>query len=237
MRSSTSGGSVDLGVEVHRGHEEERLLQGIDLVVKSPGVPGETRARRERARARRSRVGRDRARRRGSSRTRSSASRGRTARRPRASSSARSSVPHGRSVEVAGNVGRPLTSLVGTVGRRRMDRLRALLVPARGRAYVEAARRRPPQSRGRPSRPPRDLRGVRRREAPDVRAVRPGRTSPFSRAGSSTSPVRHDESTSQVTTLSPPNRGSPARTTARTRPPRPLRRGLPASRTTPSATH
>jgi UDP-N-acetylmuramoylalanine--D-glutamate ligase len=31
-----------LGVEVHTGREEETLLQGIDLVVKSPGVPGET---------------------------------------------------------------------------------------------------------------------------------------------------------------------------------------------------
>jgi UDP-N-acetylmuramoylalanine--D-glutamate ligase len=30
-----------LGVEVHLGREEETLLQGIDLVVKSPGVPGE----------------------------------------------------------------------------------------------------------------------------------------------------------------------------------------------------
>jgi UDP-N-acetylmuramoylalanine--D-glutamate ligase len=30
------------GVEVHLGREEEKLLQGIDLVVKSPGVPGET---------------------------------------------------------------------------------------------------------------------------------------------------------------------------------------------------
>jgi UDP-N-acetylmuramoylalanine--D-glutamate ligase len=36
------GRLLDLGVEVHRGREEERLLQGIDLVVKSPGVPGET---------------------------------------------------------------------------------------------------------------------------------------------------------------------------------------------------
>lgn len=32
----------DLGVELHLGREEETLLQGIDLVVKSPGVPGET---------------------------------------------------------------------------------------------------------------------------------------------------------------------------------------------------
>jgi UDP-N-acetylmuramoylalanine--D-glutamate ligase len=29
------------GVEIHLGREEETLLQGIDLVVKSPGVPGE----------------------------------------------------------------------------------------------------------------------------------------------------------------------------------------------------
>jgi len=32
----------ELGVEVHLGREEEKLLQGIELVVKSPGVPGET---------------------------------------------------------------------------------------------------------------------------------------------------------------------------------------------------
>jgi UDP-N-acetylmuramoylalanine--D-glutamate ligase len=31
----------ELGVEVHMGHEEEQLLQGIDLVVTSPGVPGD----------------------------------------------------------------------------------------------------------------------------------------------------------------------------------------------------
>ena len=32
-----------LGVEVHAGREEETLLQGTELLVKSPGVPGETR--------------------------------------------------------------------------------------------------------------------------------------------------------------------------------------------------
>lgn len=32
----------ELGVELHSGREEETLLKGIDLVVKSPGVPGET---------------------------------------------------------------------------------------------------------------------------------------------------------------------------------------------------
>ena len=35
------GRLVELGVEVHLGAEEEMVLQGIDLVVKSPGVPGE----------------------------------------------------------------------------------------------------------------------------------------------------------------------------------------------------
>src|SRR5205823_9223284 len=32
----------ELGVEVHVGPEEETLLQGSELLVKSPGVPGET---------------------------------------------------------------------------------------------------------------------------------------------------------------------------------------------------
>jgi len=36
------GRLAELGVELHLGPEEKRLLQGIDLVVKSPGVPGET---------------------------------------------------------------------------------------------------------------------------------------------------------------------------------------------------
>jgi UDP-N-acetylmuramoylalanine--D-glutamate ligase len=36
------GRLLELGVEVRLGHEEETLVQGIDLVVKSPGVPGET---------------------------------------------------------------------------------------------------------------------------------------------------------------------------------------------------
>jgi UDP-N-acetylmuramoylalanine--D-glutamate ligase len=36
------GRLAELGVELHRGREEERLLQGIELVVKSPGAPGET---------------------------------------------------------------------------------------------------------------------------------------------------------------------------------------------------
>jgi UDP-N-acetylmuramoylalanine--D-glutamate ligase len=36
------GRLLALGVEIRLGREEETLLKGIDLVVKSPGVPGET---------------------------------------------------------------------------------------------------------------------------------------------------------------------------------------------------
>jgi UDP-N-acetylmuramoylalanine--D-glutamate ligase len=37
-----AGRLAEAGVEVHVGTEEERLLEDIDLVVKSPGVPGES---------------------------------------------------------------------------------------------------------------------------------------------------------------------------------------------------
>src|SRR6185312_3443543 len=36
------GRLADAGVEVHPGTEEDRLLDGVDLLVKSPGVPGES---------------------------------------------------------------------------------------------------------------------------------------------------------------------------------------------------
>ena len=37
-----AGRLTDAGVEVHAGSEEERLLEAVELVVKSPGVPGES---------------------------------------------------------------------------------------------------------------------------------------------------------------------------------------------------
>jgi len=37
-----AGRLAEAGVEVHPGTEEERLLEGVDLLVKSPGVPGES---------------------------------------------------------------------------------------------------------------------------------------------------------------------------------------------------
>jgi UDP-N-acetylmuramoylalanine--D-glutamate ligase len=38
----TSGRLAEAGVELHLGSEEDRLLDGVELVVKSPGVPGES---------------------------------------------------------------------------------------------------------------------------------------------------------------------------------------------------
>jgi UDP-N-acetylmuramoylalanine--D-glutamate ligase len=37
-----TGRLAEAGVEVHLGTEEDRLLDGVDLLVKSPGVPGES---------------------------------------------------------------------------------------------------------------------------------------------------------------------------------------------------
>jgi UDP-N-acetylmuramoylalanine--D-glutamate ligase len=37
-----AGRLVEAGVEVHAGTEEDRLLEGVELLVKSPGVPGES---------------------------------------------------------------------------------------------------------------------------------------------------------------------------------------------------
>ncbi len=103
----------EAGVEIHLGTEEETLLHGIDLVVKSPGVPGETTLV-------------DRARSRGVSVWSEielgarllpnpilgvTGTNGKTTTSELLGAVFRSA---GRPVEVAGNVGRPLTSLVGT---------------------------------------------------------------------------------------------------------------------------
>ncbi|HEX2384417.1 MAG TPA: hypothetical protein VHI95_17355, partial [Acidimicrobiales bacterium] len=37
-----TGRLAEAGVEVHVGTEEERLLDDVDLLVKSPGVPGDS---------------------------------------------------------------------------------------------------------------------------------------------------------------------------------------------------
>ena len=112
--SLDAGRLPELGVELHRGREEERLLQGIDLVVKSPGVPGETllvTGARERgvpvwseielgARLLRNPI------------LGVTGTNGKTTTSELLGAVFRTA---GRPVEVVGNVGRPLTSLVGTV--------------------------------------------------------------------------------------------------------------------------
>ena len=103
----------ELGVEVHLGAEEETLLQGIDLVVKSPGVPGET-VLVERARTRGVPVWSEielGARLLPNPILGVTGTNGKTTTSELLGAVFRAA---GRDVEVAGNVGRPLTSLVGS---------------------------------------------------------------------------------------------------------------------------
>jgi UDP-N-acetylmuramoylalanine--D-glutamate ligase len=106
------GRLLDLGVEVHTGREEERLLQGIDLVVKSPGVPGETllvESARERDVPVWSEIELG-------SRLLANPILGVTGTNGKTTTSELLGAVFraaGRPVEVAGNVGRPLTTLVG----------------------------------------------------------------------------------------------------------------------------
>jgi UDP-N-acetylmuramoylalanine--D-glutamate ligase len=108
------GRLADLGVELHLGPEEERLLQGIDLVVKSPGVPGETalvQGARERGIPVWSEIELG-------ARLLSNPILGVTGTNGKTTTSELLGAVFrvaGRPVEVAGNVGRPLTSLVGSV--------------------------------------------------------------------------------------------------------------------------
>jgi len=102
----------ELGVEIHLGSEEETLLQGIDLVVKSPGVPGETllvRGARERDVPVWSEIELG-ARLLGNPLLGITGTNGKTTTTELVGAVFRAA---GRPVEVAGNVGRPLTSLVG----------------------------------------------------------------------------------------------------------------------------
>ena len=102
-----------LGVEVHLGAEEETLLQGIDLVVKSPGVPGET-VLVERARTRGVPVWSEielGARLLSNPILGVTGTNGKTTTTELLGAVFRAA---DREVEVAGNVGRPLTSLVGS---------------------------------------------------------------------------------------------------------------------------
>jgi UDP-N-acetylmuramoylalanine--D-glutamate ligase len=104
----------ELGVELHLGVEEETLLKGIDLVVKSPGVPGETplvAGAREHAIPVWSEIELG-------ARLLSNPVLGVTGTNGKTTTSELLGAifrAAGRPVEVAGNVGRPLTGLVGSV--------------------------------------------------------------------------------------------------------------------------
>jgi UDP-N-acetylmuramoylalanine--D-glutamate ligase len=103
-----------LGVEVHLGREEETLLTGTDLVVKSPGVPGETplvTGARQRGIPVWSEIELG-------ARLLSNPLLGVTGTNGKTTTSELLGAifrADGRPVEVAGNVGRPLTGLVGAV--------------------------------------------------------------------------------------------------------------------------
>ncbi|MBA2641651.1 MAG: UDP-N-acetylmuramoyl-L-alanine--D-glutamate ligase [Actinobacteria bacterium] len=104
----------DLGVEVHLGAEEETLLQGTDLLVKSPGVPAETPLV-ARARDREIPVWSEielGARLLPNPILGVTGTNGKTTTSELLGAIFRAA---GRPVEVAGNVGRPLTALVGSV--------------------------------------------------------------------------------------------------------------------------
>ena len=100
----------------------------------------------------------------------------------------------GRDVAVAGNVGTPLTSV------RSAEWVVCELssLPARGRARARVRRRRAAQPGAGPSRPARLVRGLPRREAPDLRALaRAGRAARHRACRGSSSPP---------TTSCPPSR-------------------------------
>ena len=197
------------GVEVVRadrslGNDEDvSLLDGADVLVKSPGVP----ARRTRWCA----AARDPDLERGRARLRTAAEpdpRGhRDEREDDDDRVARRDVPRRRRpVAVAGNVGRALERRRGAA--RRLDRLRAVELPARGRARVPAAGRGADQPRAGPPRPARHLRGLPRREAADLRE--PGRRGHGGRAARVRQvPGGRGASSSARPTRCRPSRGCP----------------------------
>ena len=148
--------------------------------------------------------------------------RARTGRRRRPRCSARSWRRPAVPVEVAGNIGRPLTSLVGHAVAGRMDRVRAVLVPARGRRRrsrprVAVLTNLEPDHLDRHG----DLRRVRGREAPRRSSARARTTSRSCRGASAPFPGNaRARSSSRPTTRCRRSRASAARTTARTQPPR-----------------
>jgi UDP-N-acetylmuramoylalanine--D-glutamate ligase len=110
-----AGRLAEAGVEVHAGSEDERLLDGVELLVKSPGVPGESplpAAARARGIALWSEVELGYRLLRSHPFVGVTGTNGKTTTAELLGAMYRS---EGRPVAVAGNVGRPLTALDGTL--------------------------------------------------------------------------------------------------------------------------
>ena len=164
----TENGDEVVAVDRTLGNENDlALLDGVDVLVKSPGVPGERPLVVGRARARDPGVVRGR--------VRLPAAPGRHAIRRRHGHereddhdrAAGCDLPRRRSQRRRRRERRHAACVRA---RRRLGRLRALVLPARGRRDACLRRRGAAQPRARPSRPSRDARGLPRREAAHLRA-------------------------------------------------------------------
>ena len=171
------GRLAEAGVEVRLGSEEESLLDGVELVVKSPGVPAESPLAVAARASRRADLERGRARL-PAPREQPADRRHRDERQDDDDRAARRDPPRRRARRRDGGERRPPAHRRRRGDRaRHVGRLRAVELPARGRAHVRVRRRRPAQPRAGPPRPPRHLRRVPRREAPHLRARADARSS------------------------------------------------------------
>ena len=179
-RTSTRGGSTRPASKFALGDQRTTsLLEAIDVLVKSPGVPARGAARRGGAGSAASRSGARSSSASGCCRTRSV---GVTGTNGKTTTSELLGAMLARA-PVAGNVGRALTELDG--GSRRGDWVVCELscFQLEDVARVRLRGRRAAEPRARPPRPPRHVRGLPRREAADLRA--PAREdTPSSPAGS-----------------------------------------------------
>ena len=187
---------------------------------RAPGCPARRRSSSLRAHAGIPVDLRDRARRAPAARTRSSVSPGRTGRRRRRRCSGRSSRPPASPAEVAGNIGRPLTSLVGSptpdawvvceLSSFQLEDVDTL------RPRIAVLLNLEPDHLDRHG----SLRGLRDAKLPRLREPGPGRRRRRARGLRHRSRAPRDASSSRPTIRCPPSRASRARTTARTPPPR-----------------
>ncbi len=212
--------AVDLvgleGVDAHLGLWSDELLSGVAHVVKSPGVPDEAAAVVAAHRAGIAVISEIEL----GARLLPNPILGVTGTNGKTTTTAllgaifeAAEIP----VEVAGNIGRPLSSLVGVCRPVGVDRVRALVVPARGCRDAAAAHRGADQSRAGSSRSARHVRGVCRGEAPAcLRTSGRRRCRRPPDAGSARCPARQLASSSRETTRFRRSRSSPAPTTART---------------------